>query len=260
MIPRPVRPRLAILLALASLAGSAPREAVDTLPVEVYAAPPVAGALEEIAAVFQEKTGARVHVTSGGSLALSRKILQGAPADIFVSEGPAALVSLLRVAKVDEQSSHLLATNTLVVVARAGHPAPPATPEEMAGERFRWISVADTDATTAGIRAKHSLMSLRLWDKLGPRLRISPDVKKALALVESGEADLGIAYITDARASEGLEAVLSLPETSHEPIRYVAALVARAGSSRATRPFLEFLRGPEARKALLGAGLTPAFP
>jgi len=260
MTVKPVRPPVAFLVALASLAGAVPLPADEAQPVEVYAATGVAGALEEIAAVFQKKTGTPVHVTSGGSLALSRQILQGAPADIFVPEGPGALVPLLRVSKVNEQSSHLLATNTLVVAARAGSALPPATPEEIAGERFRQISIADPDATTAGIHAKHSLMSLHLWERLGTKIRISPDVKKALASVESGEADLGIAYATDVRTSEGLAVVLSLPETSHGPIQYIAAFVARPGASRAVRPFLEFLRGPEARKALLDASLTPAFP
>jgi len=257
---KPLHPHVAFLVALASLAGAVPLPAAEAQPVEVYAASAVAGALEEIAAVFQKKTGTPVHVTSGGSLALSRQIVQGAPADIFIPEGAGVLVPLLRVAKVNEQSSHLFATNTLVVVARAGRARPPATPEEIAGERFRRISIADPDAIPAGIQAKRSLMSLHLWERLDARIRISPDVKKALASVESGEADLGIAYVTDARASEGLAVVLSLPGTSHAPIQYIAALVARSGASLAVRPFLEFLRGPEARKALVDAGLTPAFP
>ena len=228
--------------------------------MEVYAAPALAGVLEEIATVFQKKTGTPVHVTSGGSWALSRQILQGAPADIFIPEGTVALVPLLRVAKINEQSSHPFAANALVVVARAGRTEPLATPKEITGKKFRRISIADPDVVSAGIQAKRSLMSLHLWEELGARIRISPDVKKALASVESGEADLGIAYVTDARPRAGLAVVLSLPGTSHPPIRYISALVARPGASLAARPFLEFLRGPEARKALLDAGLTPLFP
>jgi len=261
MTVKPARPHVAFLLALvASLAGAVPLPAAEAQPVEVYAASALAGALEEIGAAFQKKTGTPVHVTSGGSLALSRKILQGARADIFIPEGIGVLVPLLRVALVNEQSSHAFATNALVVVARAGRAEPLATPEEIAGEKFRRISIADPDVVPAGIQAKISLMSLQLWKRLEARVRISPNVKEALAAVESGEADLGIAYFTDTRDHAGLSVVLTLPETSHDPILYTAALVAWPGRPLTVRPFLEFLRGAEARQALLDAGLTPAFP
>ncbi len=254
-----VLPCVALFATLASAGGAAPPPATEVPPVEVYAAAAVAGAAERIGDTFQKKTGTPVRVTSGGSVVLSRQIVQGAPADVFIAEGSGVLVPLLRVSKVNEQSSYLFATNSLVVVAPAARARRLGAPEEIAGESYRTISISDPYATPAGIQAKRSLMSLRLWEGLRPRLVISPTVKTALDSVESGESDLGIFYLTDVRENPGLTIVLTMPESSHVPIQYVAALVARAGAPLAVRPFMEFLKGPEARKALLEEGLTPSF-
>ena len=81
------------------LAGSLTIQRADpVLPVRVYAAEGVAGALKAIGAAFTRKTGTAVEVTAGGSVALSREILRGAPADLFVPEGSGVLAALLKVA------------------------------------------------------------------------------------------------------------------------------------------------------------------
>ena len=51
-------------------------------------------------------------------------------------------------------------------------------------------------------------------------------MRAALALVERGEAALGIVYATDALASDAVEVLETFPESSHPPIRYPAAVLA----------------------------------
>ena len=249
------------LLTLLITAGSASlQRAQDVQPVQVYVATALDGVMKEIGSAFTKKNATPVKVTAGGSLALSRQILQGAPADIFVPEGGAILVPLLRVAMVNEGSSFAFAANNLVVAAPRDRAGPLASPEDLAGESIRGLAIADPDTVPAGILANRSLRALGLWEKLRERIRISPDVKAALASVESGEADLGICYATDVPRGSRLKVVLVLPSSTHDPIPYSAALVGHPGASPAARPFLQFLRSPEARQALLDAGLTPSFP
>jgi molybdate transport system substrate-binding protein len=252
-----VVPALALLLVSPS---ALPAAGEGEPPVLVYAATGLSAALKKIGAAFQKKTGTPVELTFGGSLALSRQILQGARPDVFVPEGGGVMVPLLRVALVDEDSSFLFANNSLVAAAPATGAAPLASPGEMAGGKFRRVAIADPDVIPAGIQAKRSLMVLDLWGRMQDRVRVFPDVKGALAAVESGEADLGIFYVTDVKENTRVRTILTLPQSSYEPIRYVAALVARPGAPAAARPFLEFLRGPEARRAIQDAGLTPPSP
>jgi molybdate transport system substrate-binding protein len=229
-------------------------------PVQVYCAAGVTEALEAIGAAFTRSTGTEVKITRGGSAALSREILRGAPADIFVPEGGGVLLPLLNVAIVNEGSSFLFATNSLVVVAPVRRARTLSSPQQMAEKRYRRLSLPDTDLVPSGILAKRSLINLDLWDRLQDRIHTSREVQSAVAVVESEEADLGMFYVTDVRKSPRLKVVLAMPPSSYDPISYSIALVAHPGASPAARPFLQFLRGPEARQALLDSGLTPASP
>jgi molybdate transport system substrate-binding protein len=260
MSTRPSRVLGIFLLFLITLGHASLPRAQDVQPVHVSAATAVAGVLKEIGATFTKKTGTPVQVTAGGSLALSRQILEGAPADIFVPEGGAILVPLLRVAMVNEGSSFLFAANNLVVAAPADRAKPLASPEDLAGDNIRSLAMADPNTVAAGIPVNRSLKALGLSERLRGRIRIAPDVKTALASVEAGEADLGIFYTTDVPSGSRLKVVLVLPPSSHDPISYPAALAGHPGASLAARPFLQFLRGPEARQAILDAGLTPPSP
>jgi len=229
-------------------------------PVMVFTAASTADAVEKIGKAYTGRTGTPVLVSSGASPALAQQILKGAPADVFIPAGGGVLVGLLKAGMVDEGSSFPWVLNRLVVIAPADAGAAPASPWEIADPRFRRLALADPDLVPAGMYARQSLTFFGIWEDVRRRVVPAPDVRSALAYVESGEADLGIVYATDARATSRVKVVLELPEVSHNEIRYPVALVAHPGSSPAARPFMEFLRGNEARKILVEAGFTPAFP
>jgi molybdate transport system substrate-binding protein len=251
--------RITVFLFLLAAGGAAggPRGAEEVQPVRVFSAVGASEALERIGTAFTRKTGTPVKIVTGGSVALSKEILHGAPADIFVPEGAGVLLPLLNVALVDEGSTLLLATNSLVVAAPADRARPLSSPEELAGEGFRVLVRSDPDLSPTGILAKRSLMALGLWDKLKGRVRAFRKVDAAVDFLESGQADLGIFYLTDVRERPRLKTVLALPPASYDAIRYSASLVARPGAPVAARAFLTFLRGPDAREAILASGLTP---
>src|SRR5690606_140234 len=73
----------ALVLALAlALPAAQPAAAADVL---VFAAASMKTALDQVAEEFQAATGDSVTVSYAGSNALARQILEGAPADIFIS-------------------------------------------------------------------------------------------------------------------------------------------------------------------------------
>ena len=70
--------RPALILALLS----APAAAGD---VTVFAAASLKNALDEVAEDFTRRTGDRVTISYAGSNALAKQIIEGAPADLFIS-------------------------------------------------------------------------------------------------------------------------------------------------------------------------------
>jgi molybdate transport system substrate-binding protein len=225
----------------------------------VFAAHVTVEVLEKIGAAFTRKTGTPVQVTGGGSPALADKILSGASADLFVAASRGVLTELLRAGMVNEDSSFLWATNSLVVVGSPGA-EPPRSLQEIAAGRFRRIALPNPESTVPGPFIRQALNSAGIWEEVRARMIPTPDADKALAMVGAGEADLAIVFATDARRRSGARAVLSLPQSSHPTIPYPVVLVAHPGASPFARPFLDFLRSSQARTLLEEAGFTPAFP
>ena len=105
------------------------------------------------------------------------------------------------------------------------------------------LAMGDPDFVPAGVYAKAALQALGEWEALASRIAPAANVRAALALVERGEVPLGIVYVTDARASAQVRIVGHLPNDSHAPIVYPAALV--SGAPPAAAELLAFLAGPE---------------
>src|SRR5690606_7304447 len=64
---------------------------------------------------------------------------------------------------------------------------------------------------------------LGVWPGVAERITRSENVRAALALVERGEAPLGIVYATDARASARVKLIGYFPAGTHAPITYPIA-------------------------------------
>ena len=77
-------PRLSLAVAGPLLAAGLALPAAAE-EVVVFAAASLKTALDPIAQSFQQATGDRVTISYAGSNALAQQILQGAPADIFIS-------------------------------------------------------------------------------------------------------------------------------------------------------------------------------
>ena len=73
-------------------------------------------------------------------------------------------------------------------------PAPPEPPAPPGMRRLNLPVFTPARHVPAGIYARRALQSLGLWDATEPRTARMPDVRQALALVERGEAILGIVY------------------------------------------------------------------
>ncbi|MFN2169395.1 MAG: molybdate ABC transporter substrate-binding protein, partial [Anaerolineae bacterium] len=108
------------------------------------------------------------------------------------------------------------------------------------------LSMGDPDHVPAGIYGKQALESLGVWNTIESLVARAKDVRAALALVERGEAPVGLVYATDADISDKVRVVGTLPETSHPPIVYPAAVVAGRRSPAVDR-FITVLQSPEAR-------------
>jgi molybdate transport system substrate-binding protein len=106
--------------------------------------------------------------------------------------------------------------------------------------------MADPDTVPAGKYGKAALEKLDAWNAVAPRVVRAENVRAALALVERGAAPFGIVYLTDAKASAKVRVAGVFPPTSHPPILYPVARLARSANPEA-EGFRRFLLSPRGR-------------
>lgn len=224
-------PRRFALAALMGLSLAAPARAEE---VVVFAAASLKTALDEIAAEFRAETGHEVVISYAGSNHLAQQILQGAPADIFLSSA----VNWMDVVEaaglvVPGQRRDLLGNRLVLIAHGTGAAAVNLEPGfDLAGLLGEgWLSMAMVDAVPAGQYGKAALQTLGLWEAVAPQVAQSENVRAALALVATGEAPYGIVYASDAVAGEAVTVVAEFPEGSHAPIVFPAALLTGAADA-----------------------------
>lgn len=232
-------PRRLVLATALSLACATPSLAAE---VVVFAASSLKTALDQVAADWQAATGNTVVISYAGSNALAKQIIEGAPADIFLSAAVNWMDAVEAEGLVVPGTRADLLGNSLVLVAHGK--ADPVTidagldlPTLLAGGK---LAMGMVDSVPAGQYGKAALESLGLWAAVQADVAQSENVRAALALVATGEAPLGIVYASDAIAEPGVTVIGTFPADSHTPITYPAALLTTAADA-ADADFLKAL-------------------
>lgn len=181
----------------------------------------------------------------GGSGTLAQQIEQGAPADVFISAG-AKPMNRVAARLVPETRRNLL-TNEIVLIVPKERPRV-ANFRDLANPQIVLIALGDPASVPAGDYGQQTLATLGLWETVRPKLVLAKDVRQVLTYVETGNADAGIVYATDARESPGVQVVETAPAGTHEPVVYPGAVVKGSrGNLDPAVSFLHFLSSPEAR-------------
>ena len=243
---------LAVGGVLSMLACSPDGERGDIL---VFAAASLYEPLEEARASFERDTGISVSVSYGGSQSLAQQIVSGAPAALFVSAGVSPVSFVEERIALDREPVHLL-RNRLVLAALSSERTYPLSIAALANADVERIAIADPELAPAGRYARESLEDHGLWGKLLPKVVFAADARAALAYVESGNADAALVYATDAGSSESVGVVSAVPEDSHSPIVYPAAVIAGTGQEESAWRLVEYLLGSEARGVFAKYGFT----
>lgn len=211
--------------------------------VVVFAAASLKNALDAVAADFQAETGNTVTISYAGSNALAKQIIEGAPADIFISAAVNWMDEVEKAGLVAPDTRADLLGNTLVLVAHGKDARPVAIGEGLDLKALLGdgkLSMAMVDSVPAGQYGKESLERLGLWPAVEASVAQSENVRAALALVSTGEAPYGIVYASDAVADPDVTVVGTFPNDSHKAIVYPAALMTGAADA-ADKAFFEAL-------------------
>tara|TARA_Y100000758_G_C16055462_1_gene423002 strand:- start:129 stop:899 length:771 start_codon:yes stop_codon:yes gene_type:complete len=223
----------------------------------IFAPASMQQALAPLGEDFEEHTNINVEFNFGGSMTLARQIDLGAPADILITAGLYPMEFLQAKGAIEDNTITQITTNFLVAVIPKDRTIYAPDIRSLFQTSDRPV-IADPKLSPAGLYAKQTLQHLGVWESLKNRLVLASDVRNAIAYVESGSADLGLVYYTDALNSGKVRQVFDVDAGYHDPIIYPGALITNTLSKDPGEQFLKYILSSksQANLASLGFGIS----
>jgi molybdate transport system substrate-binding protein len=246
---------LMALLCCVPFAGGCKREVSTTLTVSVAAS--LEGTIEDVEAAYRQEHGdVAFRNNFGSSGTLAREIEEGAPVDAFLSAAAGPMDGLAARGLLAAGSRVDVLQNSLVLIAPRDSKLTGF--DGLTGSNVRLIALGDPASVPAGQYGKEVLDALHLYDKVKPKLVLGKDVRQVLTYVQTGNADAGLVYETDALSTSLVRVVAVAPASTHKPIVYPAAALAASTHGEQARAFIQFLAGSQAKAIFTRHGFTIA--
>jgi molybdate transport system substrate-binding protein len=214
----------------------------EAVEINISAAASLTDALTEIQTEYAKESNAVIQFNFASSGALQKQIQEGAPCDLFISASKAHMDTLEQAGLVVEDSRKDLLGNTLTLIASKEKADKITGTDSFTSEDVESISIGTPESVPAGAYAQQTFESLAIWDQVQDKLVFAKDVKQVLEYVDTGNVDCGLVYKSDALLLETGVVIGDMPEDSHDPIVYPAALMTNAVESDAASAFYDFLQ------------------
>lgn len=237
--------------ALAVLSACAP--ATTTMRVTelvVYAASSLSDTYTTLGKAFDDAhPGSTVKFSFDGSSTLVDQLKQGAPADVFASADRPNMAKATA-ANLMSGTPTVFATNTLTIIVPRGNPAG-ITGLDASLDGKKLVVCADGVPCGSATTALAKLLGVTLKP-----VSQETNVTEVRAKVETGQADAGVVYVTDAKASGTKVDTIAIKDADQVKNEYLVGVVAASNQSDLANQFVTFVTGPEGRNVLTAAGFA----
>jgi molybdenum ABC transporter molybdate-binding protein len=232
-----------------------PRLARDADADALHVAAPVS--LEEVlgqllADYAVREPSVRVRAVFGASDELADHLLAGAPADLFVTADPGQLDRLRAHRLLTPGRPTVLAGNILAAIATADRLVEVRKAADLCRPDVRRIALAAPSCPLGGYTRAY-LEGLGLYDALARRALEVDNARAVLAAVRAGQADVGLAYGSDAVSAIDCR-ILFRARRLPQPIRYAAAVLSIGRHPERASALVDFLASPAASRRFRRCG------
>ncbi|MEK3849085.1 molybdate ABC transporter substrate-binding protein [Paenibacillus sp. FSL M7-0802] len=229
----------------------------ETIELTISAAASLTDALKEIQHSYESThTGIKLNFNFGGSGALEKQIEQGAPSDLFLSASTKNMKSLVDQQLIDTKKQKTWLTNELVAVIPADGTMNIASVTDLTKKEVKKVAIGIPESVPAGNYAQEALMKAKLWDTLQSKLVQAKDVRQVLQYVETGNADVGFVYKTDALTSQKAKIAFEVDPKTYLPVEYPIGIVKASKHIQEAEDFYAYLQSQESLNIMAKYGFT----
>jgi molybdate transport system substrate-binding protein len=241
----------ALTLLLISGCSSTEQPAASNSKIIVFAAASLKKTFTDIGEQFKtENPGSSVEFSFAGSSDLVTQLTQGAQADVFASADTknmdkAAQAGLLAGDPVN------FASNTLTIAVAPGNPKKITSFKDLTQQELNVVTCAPQVPCGSAAQKVEQATGI----KLNPVSEESA-VTDVLNKVETGQADAGLVYVTDAKGAGGEVTSVTFPEAAGAVNTYPIAVLKESKSQELARKFVDLVTGDAGQKVLTAAGFA----
>lgn len=229
----------------------------ETIELTISAAASLTDALKEIQHSYESThTGIKLNFNFGGSGALEKQIEQGAPSDLFLSASTKNMKSLVDQQLIDTKKQKTWLTNELVAVIPADGTMNIASVTDLTKKEVKKVAIGIPESVPAGNYAQEALTKAKLWDTLQSKLVQAKDVRQVLQYVETGNADVGFVYKTDALTSQKAKIAFEVDPKTYSPVEYPIGIVKASKHIQEAEDFYAYLQSQESLNIMAKYGFT----
>lgn len=246
---------LAVLIAMNISGGEA------KLPVTVMAAASLSEAFKEIGVLYEAKYG-RTSYSFGASNTLRAQMEHGARADVFASANRKEMDLAVKAGLVDAASVKIFVRNKLAILIPKGNPGAVKNSGDLAKPGLKIVVAAEqvpVGKYTLEMLDKLAVDPARgtgFKDKVLANVVSREDnVKAVVTKVRLGEADAGVAYVSDISGDARAElALVEVPEESNVVAEYPIAVLAKPLNADGAAAFVKLVLSEEGQAILAKRG------
>lgn len=232
-------------------------EEIKKVELTVSAAASMTDALQEIQKAYEESHfNVKINFNFGASGALQQQIEQGAPVDLFLSAAAKNMKALVDKQLIDSNEQLNLLKNELVVVVPADSPANIQSLKDLSSSDIGKLAIGIPESVPAGNYAKEALTTENMWNVLESKTVQGKDVRQVLQYVETGNADAGFVYKTDALTSSKVKIALTVDPASYPAIEYPIGIVKATKYHEEAEEFYNYLQTQAANDVFTKYGFT----
>ncbi|MBL1211138.1 molybdate ABC transporter substrate-binding protein [Geminocystis sp. GBBB08] len=210
----------------------------------VGAAASLQPALEE----FSKKYPQNVDYNFAASGILQQQIEQGAPIDIFISASSKQMDALEKKNLLLPNTRKNLLMNQIALITPKKNPLSLTNFSQLVEPKIKLIAIGEPRSVPAGQYAIEVFNNLGILASLESKFVFGNNVRETLTYVETGNADAGIVYLTDAKSSDKVKVIAIANKKLHTPIVYPVAVIKNSKSEQVAKKYLQSLQSEVAIK------------
>ncbi|ELS31424.1 MULTISPECIES: molybdate ABC transporter substrate-binding protein [Pseudanabaena] len=213
----------------------------ENAQLTVSAAVSLKDVLNEITPLYnQVKTNVSVRTNFANGGNIQQQVMNGAPVDVLIPGAAKQMDELQKRDLIVTDTRRDLLSNRIVLIVPLDK-GDISDLKDLTKADFERIAIGDPRSVPAGQYAEQALKKLELLPDLQSKFVLGNNVRQVLQFVESGNAQAGFVFATDAKASTKVKVVQVIDAKLHESIVYPIAVVRKSANQSIAKSYLDFL-------------------